>query len=1387
MAINDTIFMEWQDRGATVKMEDFIVHLKNIGMEMKAVEAISLRQLAGEKVSMSLRGMTAAGEKATVVLKGFAGALGVEVGLASVSMTQNLAATEAKLKKTGETAKAASTKMLEFFRAQNGTQVDVPGVPGGEKVLANYKAQISALRQLTDTYAKERQAELTWTNAAAGRIVTVAPKYQALATQVLRVRAAYQALTAAQMQATASAKAAAQAAANATLAQNSFNGASISGLSSYKAHQAQANQLAKEFTLTWKTFVRLAVFSLVRRGVYQLVSAMRQAITDATELSIRIAEIQGISQHAQLTTVQWSSGLKQLSNSFGLDVLDAAEAGYQALSNQIAEGADALHFLNEAARFSVISNSSLTDSTLLLTAALNSQGSAVENTREVADKFFKIIELGRIRGSELSNTWGRVAVTANLMGVSLTEMGAFLTQISIRGVNVSESMTQLRGLFQKLISPTKAGTRFFRSLGVESIQAAVRLYGFAGVMKKLGEYTSTTDDELIDIITRIRGFQAAVIGTGFTEGIVEAEQEIDKAATDSAAAFKLAMEATGRVLRIEGQKIKNFFKVDLGLQAVDSLAKLTQKLGGMEAAVLTLRDAIVAIAATAGLGAIIHLGKILASLGPIGLAAAAAIAVTVPAVIALRHEINKMAAATQRWANETDTAYAEATLAIRKQTQDMTDSVIKGLGSRGVDALKGVAEVFLRISDNTAMWREEVEAIEPLLKANIATSVTSLTTELQKQEAALKGMANNIEDAAELITSTSKQINALITEFEIADLDPAAKFQKLQQLKKGLQNKVAVAAGDKDIPTLRALRDEYINIIRQQKTLGDEIRTTNKTTAKEVAENLKKQQEVSQKAQAAQSLALRKAAKEQSKYRVQLTKLVADVQLDTSKTTEEKLEASTKSHTKRLHAIYKKTDTDGFDIRAAIKEEETRFNAEQDHIKRSALATAAKTQLTRRLTAQGHSQRLVEITTERDRKFAALRGEAVELRKTAQSFNPLEIDNVDIVAELKTFEREYVATLQRIAAAEAAQIELKQQKYREMLSAQINLKLALDTLQGFTLKDADELKGEKARNAIIEEREQALRRVFVLTKEIGLTTLDTNLLYSKNLRINEILENANQQDRINKARDEEDAVRKTAQAKFQTLADLIKESQNAQRAEAEIWSLMQTIHPRALDRYNRADNRLNRKDRQANPLNVQDQAALDFLRDPKSLAVWDRVIAELRTSIAAHAGTPEQQARTQRLFELMSKPGSFDAFQNLRQTQDEINANVKELAALEAKFANHGVIVTDTHAASVAKLKTAYDEVHKSITDLIDAQAELKILGPVLSTDYPVIPSGSVGSVRGTPSWGELEPVQLPDVKSSNGGVIININAIDGKGVLSVLPHVEKAVFRQQSRLALRQ
>jgi TP901 family phage tail tape measure protein len=403
-------------------------------------------------------------------------------------------------------------------------------------------------------------------------------------------------------QATAQANAAAAAAAQqAAQAQAALNQQVVNGTNA-----------AQGYLLSWKSIIRFFEARILSNVISDINNAFKQGQADAIEYEKVVGRILTLAQGSGQGFKEWSDSVKNLSNQFGTDAKDTAEAYYSALSNQIGTTVgDIESYTRVTQQFALVTGSTAEQANNLFSSAINSFKLSAGDASTLAAKFFKVIDLGRIRASDLADTFGRTAVPAKVLGVSFDELAAGLTVLTRNGNTASDAQTQLLNLFNKFIKPTEELQKLLEKNGFATGQAAISALGFKGAMALLDEELRTGGlKQLGKEINDIRGFRGAIglLGDSTKDYTADLEK-IPAAQAQYDAAIQSSIQVTGQKLSIELNRAKNVF-LEIGQSANEVAVKMLSLFGdnnnGLANVIKSLVELMASLAGGAAIGGVIY-------------------------------------------------------------------------------------------------------------------------------------------------------------------------------------------------------------------------------------------------------------------------------------------------------------------------------------------------------------------------------------------------------------------------------------------------------------------------------------------------------------------------------------------------------------------------------------------------------------------------------------------------------------------------------------------------------------------------------------------------------------------------------------------------------------
>jgi TP901 family phage tail tape measure protein len=359
---------------------------------------------------------------------------------------------------------------------------------------------------------------------------------------------------------------------------------------------------SKKTLLTFSDVARILEATLIKQVFNSVTDSIRSSISAAQDFQIQLSLIRTVSQDQQLSFGSWADGLVNVSNRTGLALADISKTAYDAIQSQVVFGAQAIQFTETAANLARTTGVTAAKAGDLLSSVIQGFKQSVAEADNTAAVLFKIVELGRIRLEELSNTMGRIAPSANTVGIKFEEVGAALATLTRQGIKTSDATTLLTNIVLKLAKPTEAMQRLLRSWGFETAQAAVKTLGFVEVLRRLERTSDGQLNELAQYFNELRGLRGAV---GLTSAFKDFEsdlQKINEASATYTDAQKIRAESSADTLTKFTNAAKNTFINDFGNVVINVLGDFAEALGKGNEASRMFANGVLTIAAAAVVG-----------------------------------------------------------------------------------------------------------------------------------------------------------------------------------------------------------------------------------------------------------------------------------------------------------------------------------------------------------------------------------------------------------------------------------------------------------------------------------------------------------------------------------------------------------------------------------------------------------------------------------------------------------------------------------------------------------------------------------------------------------------------------------------------------------------
>ena len=562
----------------------------------------------------------------------------------------------------------------------------------------------------------------------------------------------------------------------------------------FRRNTSQISRSFRVLDISLTALLKIGAIQLFQRAINNLSNSFRSGLSAALDYRTRIAEIRTISDEAGGSVEDWTKVVRDLSDQFENPSADVAEAAYQGLSNQVIQTANDFRIFGQVSlELAKVTKSTSAQSVSALSSVLNAYSLTVSDSIQVSRSLFKAVELGRFRLEEISNTLGNVAVPAAALNVEYEELLAFMSASTIQGIKADTTMTNLRNIFLKMLKPTEEMKDLFEEVGVSSGEMLFRTFRAEEGLRKIADAADGSSTSLAKLFGRVRPIIGALsLLRDDIQPLSSILNEIRDSRFDAFARAKFeTLKNEAFSLRVELEKVRNFFIVDIGQAINRGLASLSNFVT-LSGTVKTLAAA-VAIATAALAGYTIQAG--LASLANLKLATTAALAsraflfVTGPGAIGLvlagitavvlgHSRANKKA---QEYYDNLRKARNEALISELENQQRLRIAFDENLRQRESSLLSSLA------TQRAAQAKERNDANELFDSSftkfgdTLNIAIGELKKGVSQFKSVAKEMANEIEKSNENIRKAGDSIDERIFDINIKDLDASSKTDAIQR------------------------------------------------------------------------------------------------------------------------------------------------------------------------------------------------------------------------------------------------------------------------------------------------------------------------------------------------------------------------------------------------------------------------------------------------------------------------------------------------------------------------------------------------------------------------------------------------------------------------------
>ena len=267
------------------------------------------------------------------------------------------------------------------------------------------------------------------------------------------------------------------------------------------------------------------------------------AIKRASDFETAMTEVSTLVDTSTTDMGALTQQVRSLSSTFAEMPVDTAKSLYTTISAGFSDAGSATTVLTGAMK---LAKGGMTETNIAidgLTSILNAYGLTAERTTHVSDLMFVAMRAGKTTIGELSSSLGGVTPIASSVGVSLDQVLAATSALTLGGLKTAEATTSLKGILTAVVKGSDKSKKAAKQLGLDFTVAGIRAKGFANWLAEVGEKSGGDQAILAKLFGRVEALNGVLALTGNQAGsFARILGEMGEAAGATEVAFKKVEE-----------------------------------------------------------------------------------------------------------------------------------------------------------------------------------------------------------------------------------------------------------------------------------------------------------------------------------------------------------------------------------------------------------------------------------------------------------------------------------------------------------------------------------------------------------------------------------------------------------------------------------------------------------------------------------------------------------------------------------------------------------------------------------------------------------------------------------------------------------------------------
>ena len=307
------------------------------------------------------------------------------------------------------------------------------------------------------------------------------------------------------------------------------------------------------------SFVSLAKSMLSPKAIFVALSAAAiKSVSSFAELETKMRNVGNLTLASSGEVKGMTNELMELSKTVPSSAGDLADSLFDVVSAGI-PASESIEFLEAASKLAAAGVTTTKVAVDGLTSVINTYGLEASDATMISDKFFGAQQAGKTTIEELATNIGKVAPLAKNMGISIDEVLASVSALTLQGIKTNEAVTGVRAALSGIGGPSVEAKKLANELGIEFNEAALKAKGLEQFMRDVIDATGGNTNAMKVLFGSIEAVNSVVsLSANNFDSLSRVQDQVANSADVTAKAYQYQGETVAQTWKLTMNRLNSF-------------------------------------------------------------------------------------------------------------------------------------------------------------------------------------------------------------------------------------------------------------------------------------------------------------------------------------------------------------------------------------------------------------------------------------------------------------------------------------------------------------------------------------------------------------------------------------------------------------------------------------------------------------------------------------------------------------------------------------------------------------------------------------------------------------------------------------------------------------